>query len=100
MRRVVQYCLNETDCRRMQVLSYFGEVFDPNDCHKTCDNCATEGGRLKSDLTNVAKDAVGLVRSIEQDKITMIYAVDVFYGSKTAKVRPRPFSSPSKRSPH
>lgn len=89
VRRVVQYCINEADCRRMQVLAYFGETFDPRDCHKTCDNCATPGGgKPKSDLSDVAKDAVGLVRSIEDDKITMIYAVDVFYGSKTAKVRP------------
>ncbi|KAL8293156.1 hypothetical protein RQP46_000850 [Phenoliferia psychrophenolica] len=88
VRRVVQYCINEADCRRMQVLAYFGETFDPRDCHKTCDNCATPGGgKPKSDLSDVAKDAVGLVRSIEDDKVTMIYAVDVFYGSKTAKIK-------------
>ncbi|KAG1709138.1 Bloom syndrome [Nymphon striatum] len=41
--KMVRYCENETDCRRVQQLEYFGEVFDKNNCltyKKTiCDNC-------------------------------------------------------------
>lgn len=99
VRRVVQFCINETDCRRMQVLSYFNEAFDPRDCHETCDNCKNPGGAPKSDVTAVAQDAVGLVRSIEGDQVTMLYAVDVFYGSKAAKVRSPTRVAPRRRPP-
>ncbi|KAH9951444.1 P-loop containing nucleoside triphosphate hydrolase protein [Amylocystis lapponica] len=35
----VEYGENNVDCRRQQVLSYFGENFDPRNCHGKCDNC-------------------------------------------------------------
>ena len=36
---VLQYCENQMDCRRSQILQFFGEVFDRERCNKTCDNC-------------------------------------------------------------
>lgn len=93
VRRMVQYCLNEADCRRSQVLNYFGEKFEPKDCHKTCDNCRRATGGVLEDVREMAKAAVQLVSSIEHDKgVTMIHAIDVFRGSKTAKVGASPLS--------
>lgn len=87
VRRVVQYCMNLTDCRRSQVLSYFGENFNKDDCHKTCDNCMLLNRVEQKDVSEVAQDAIRLVQSVEQDKgITMLYAIDVFRGSQAAKV--------------
>ena len=44
--RMVQYCENQADCRRSQLLQYFGEVFDKQACRKMpeaiCDNCAAQ----------------------------------------------------------
>jgi len=40
LNRMVQFCENQTDCRRSLVLEYFGEVFDKTKCNGTCDNCA------------------------------------------------------------
>ena len=100
LRRVVQYCMNETDCRRTQVLQYFGEQFPRDQCHKTCDNCMAPKNVELRDVTGLAKDAMGLVKAIQKDKgVTMLYAIDVFRGSKTQKVRlPQlPSSSPSTR---
>ena len=41
--RMVQYCENKTDCRRAQLLGYFGELFDKERCKEitqaVCDNC-------------------------------------------------------------
>ena len=87
LRRVVQFCMNETDCRRTQVLQYFGEQFPKEQCHKTCDNCMSPKNVEQKDVTELATDAVRLVSSIERDKgITMLYAIDVFRGSKLQKV--------------
>jgi superfamily II DNA helicase RecQ len=88
LRRVVQYCMNETDCRRSQVLHYFGEQFPREQCHKTCDNCLAPKNVEHRDVTDLAKDATQLVKAIQKDKgVTMLYAIDVFRGSKTQKVR-------------
>lgn len=87
VRLVVQYCMNNTDCRRAQVLQYFGENFNKKDCHKTCDNCMGLDTFEQKDVSSFAKDAIRLVQSIEQDKgVTMLHAVDVFRGSKGQKV--------------
>ncbi|GAA5845290.1 hypothetical protein JCM9279_004831 [Rhodotorula babjevae] len=87
LRRVVQYCMNETDCRRTQVLQYFGEQFPRDQCHKTCDNCMAPKNVELRDVTGLAKDAMGLVKAIQKDKgVTMLYAIDVFRGSKTQKI--------------
>ena len=41
--QMVRYCENISDCRRMQQLQYFGEVFDTTKCGEMrlakCDNC-------------------------------------------------------------
>jgi hypothetical protein len=38
--RWLQYCQNEMDCRRVMILSHFGEVsFTKAGCRNTCDNC-------------------------------------------------------------
>ncbi|SCZ90878.1 BZ3500_MvSof-1268-A1-R1_Chr1-3g02341 [Microbotryum saponariae] len=88
VRRVVQYCMNETDCRRVQVLRYFGDNdFTAEMCHKTCDNCLAARNVEKRDVTEIAQDAIRLVQSIEREKgVTMLYAIDVFRGSKIAKI--------------
>ncbi|GAA6039228.1 hypothetical protein JCM8097_000480 [Rhodosporidiobolus ruineniae] len=87
LRRVVQYCMNETDCRRSQVLHYFGENFPREECGKTCDNCEKGHAVEKKDVTDLAKEAARLVKSIQDDKgVTMLHAIDVFRGSKTQKI--------------
>lgn len=41
----------------------------------------------QQDVSEIAQDAIRLVQSVERDKgVTMLYAIDVFRGSKNAKV--------------
>ncbi|GAA5875177.1 hypothetical protein JCM16303_005035 [Sporobolomyces ruberrimus] len=87
LRRVVQYCMNQTDCRRTQVLGYFGEQFPKEQCHKTCDNCMSPKDVEMRDVSELATAAVKLVSAIERDKgVTMLYAIDVYRGSKLQKI--------------
>jgi len=92
VRAVVQFCQNIVDCRRVQLLSYFGETFNPNDCHKFCDNCLDSSEVVTQDVTAAARDAVKLVKSLTQTgkvNVTQNYCIDVFRGSKIKEIRER-----------
>ncbi|KAI3630698.1 hypothetical protein MIR68_012133 [Amoeboaphelidium protococcarum] len=87
LRQIIMYCENKADCRRQQVLAYFGEQFNPENCNKTCDVC--KKGKVvtvKRDVTEEAKQLIQLVNEIEQDKVTMAQCLDIFKGSKSGKI--------------
>lgn len=67
--RVVQFCENVTECRRVQLLHYFGEMnFDPSQCRSRpdsmCDTCASSATFVCKDITSDAKAFVDSVNSI------------------------------------
>ncbi|PWN54448.1 ATP-dependent DNA helicase [Violaceomyces palustris] len=88
LRKVVNFCMNDTDCRRVQVLQYFNEAFTADQCHRTCDNCSTNVGCFqKQDVTDLAVKALKLVIELcSTSQVTLLYCVDVFRGSKIAKI--------------
>ena len=94
---MIAYCENKIECRRQQILTvsaetfeideqYFGETFDPRDCHRTCDNCKNDLNSYSKNVTQEAKDIVALVRELQGDKVTMNHVMDVFRGMKHAKI--------------
>ncbi|XP_076370339.1 recQ-like DNA helicase BLM isoform X2 [Tachypleus tridentatus] len=93
--RMVHYCENKTDCRRVQMLEYFGEIFDKQLCMSssktTCDNCNSKETYEMCDVTEDAKaivqcmlDIVGIRR---QNNYTLNYIVDIFKGSNNSKIQ-------------
>lgn len=62
--RVVGYCQNITDCRRVQILQYFSEEFDRSQCgypaHILCDTCEKPTETEEINMTEVAKAIVQL----------------------------------------
>ncbi len=62
--RVVEYCENAIDCRRQQVLQYFGEEFDPDQCGRTCDNCARSGTVEERNVADHVRGLVALMREL------------------------------------
>ncbi|KAI8600434.1 hypothetical protein EDD21DRAFT_134127 [Dissophora ornata] len=105
LQQMIMYCENKMDCRRAQVLSYFGEHFSPLDCANTCDNCRRNLKFDVKDVSTEAKTIIGFVRKIvynedpstrmnlynytarrEMDRFTLAYFVDLFRGAKTKKI--------------
>lgn len=88
LKKVIQYCDNQTDCRRKQILQYFGEVFDVRQCRSGCDNCR-HGQSVAKELRDVsasAKEIVELVQSIQRDQVTLVHCIDVYRGSRNKKI--------------
>lgn len=69
--RVVAYCENMVDCRRMQQMLYFGEKrFDPSICTKNivtaCDNCLRKTKGKSVDVISDVKMIIKLIKRTMQ----------------------------------
>ncbi|XP_030137816.4 recQ-like DNA helicase BLM isoform X2 [Taeniopygia guttata] len=102
---MVHYCENVVECRRVQLLAYFGETnFNPTFCKDhpevICDNCSRKKD-YKS--RNVTEDVKGIVRFVREHcgqagrmngrrnpgsgRYTLNMMVDIFLGSTSAKIQ-------------
>lgn len=81
VRIVMNYCTNVSRCRRVQVLRYFNETFDQQDCHKGCDVCLDDSEVTSRNVTKEAIDAINLVKSMSGNNTTA-HCKAVFVGSR------------------
>ena len=86
LRNVIQFCESKSDCRRVQVLNYFNESFNREDCNGTCDNCNSQSVFESRDFTDHCVAAIQLVKVIEKDNVTLLHCADVFRGGKSKKI--------------
>lgn len=90
--RMSQYCDNRLDCRRSQVLEYFGEIFDRKKCISNkatiCDNClAFESKQFTlKDITDIAQSIVKGVRELNGSDVTLLHISEILKGSMNSKV--------------
>ena len=52
--RMVGYCENKADCRRVLLLAYLGDDFHRDQCVKTCDTCVAGGTYEAVDMTSTS----------------------------------------------
>ncbi|XP_047398402.1 recQ-like DNA helicase BLM isoform X2 [Sciurus carolinensis] len=115
---MVHYCENITECRRIQLLAYFGENgFNPDFCKKypdvSCDNCCKTKDYKTKDVTDDVKNIVSFVQEYSSSqgtrnikhvgpsgRFTMNMLVDIFLGSKNAKIQSGIFGKGSAYSRH
>lgn len=96
---MVNFCENRTDCRRAQVLHYFGENFDRTFCERNrrfaCDNCLSRGCWVMKDVTEDAREVVRCVEELCQQrrKVTVNMVVDIFKGCTNKKMTKENFTN-------
>lgn len=96
---MVNFCENRTDCRRAQVLHYFGENFDREFCKRNrrfaCDNCLAETRWVMTDVTEDAREVVRCVETLNQRRtnITANQLVDIFKGATNKKTKDQKLDS-------
>ncbi|KAF6139378.1 hypothetical protein GIB67_026220 [Kingdonia uniflora] len=84
--RMVGYCENDVDCRRLLQLIHFGENFDPANCRKTCDNCSKNIRYIEKDITEISKQLIELVKLTRQQH-SLSYILEVYRGSLSQNVK-------------
>ncbi|XP_054071343.1 recQ-like DNA helicase BLM [Rissa tridactyla] len=102
---MVHYCENLVDCRRIQLLAYFGETdFNPTFCKDhpevTCDNCSRKKDYKSRNVTDEVKSIIRFVqehcgqmgrinakRNTGFGRYTLNMMVDIFLGTKSAKIQ-------------
>jgi bloom syndrome protein len=90
--RMSQYCDNRTDCRRSQILEYFGEIFDRKVCLESaqtiCDNCNAFKNNTFSikNITNEAKMICNGVKQLNSLDFTLLHLTEILKGSMNSKI--------------
>ncbi|EXA30016.1 bloom syndrome protein [Fusarium oxysporum f. sp. pisi HDV247] len=80
LRRVTAFCDNKSDCRRVEILRYFGEDFSAAQCRKTCDNCKAG---LIFEQREFSEYAIAAIRVVQaQRRITAVQCADILMGRK------------------
>lgn len=94
LNRMSQYCDNRTDCRRAQILEYFGEIFDRQKCINSkmgtiCDNCQTfsHGSYSSQDIYQETMIICKSFQQIGKKDATLLHFSEVLKGSMNAKVK-------------
>ncbi|CAL3964303.1 unnamed protein product [Diplocarpon coronariae] len=87
LKSMIGYCENRSDCRRSQVLRYFGENFSKEDCRQTCDNCCSDTVFDDVDFTDHAKSAMKIVKHVQHHNYTVLACVDILRGAPGAKTK-------------
>ncbi|OTA55509.1 hypothetical protein K449DRAFT_357398 [Hypoxylon sp. EC38] len=77
---VAAFCDNQSDCRRVEILRYFGESFDKEQCGKTCDNCLNNEVFEQKDFSEYAVAVLKIVQS--QKRLTLNQCTDYLMGKK------------------
>ncbi|PNP77302.1 hypothetical protein FNYG_09178 [Fusarium nygamai] len=80
LNRVTAFCDNKSDCRRTEILRYFGEDFSATQCRKSCDNCKAGLTFEQQDFSEYAVAAIKVVQA--QNRITAVQCSDILLGKK------------------
>lgn len=87
LKRMVQFCENRSDCRRADILAYFGEQFNKNECGHGCDNCNSDAVFEPKDVTDLVQAAISVIKALEFEHATLLYIIDILRGVNTVKMR-------------
>jgi len=87
LKRMVQFCENRSDCRRADILAYFGEAFMKEECNHSCDNCNSDSVFEAIDVTSQAQAALKIVKHLQRVNVTLLHVIDILRGMGSAKIK-------------
>ena len=87
---MLQFCEDESLCRRQQLVEFFGQKFPRAECGDTCDNCRRRERVEQRRVVDEARAAVRIVEALQRNNyespqaLTTVLAI--FRGSGAKKV--------------
>lgn len=89
LQEIREFCENEEECRRQQILRHFGEQFDPQHCRKRCDVCLRDETMVEQDFTKAANHLLQIVTDLTMkgETLSKTMLVDVYRGANKKEVR-------------
>lgn len=78
--KVISFCESKHECRRVEILRYFGEAFSRDECNKTCDNCKVGGTFELQDFSQYAKGVLEVIRL--HGRMTLAQCTEILLGKK------------------
>jgi len=98
---MLEYCLDNTICRRSLVGKYFNEEWSSSKCHKMCDNCDVNNMISEAPLRDLASDGETIVEIINKatnldERVTPLKIISAWMGTTKTKYRPDNFTQHSK----
>lgn len=88
-RRVYDFAANDVECRRVQILRYFGQSFDASKCNNQCDVCLNSDGHevYEEDMSVAAKELLSLAGDMcNTVNLTKSVLIKVYRGSKAKAI--------------
>lgn len=92
LNRIVNFCENIHECRRVLQLEYFGEHFTSEEClqnrESSCDNCLRRKDVKMLDITKECKLIMNCVREVcgNRNRFTLLYITDLLKGCSVKKI--------------
>ncbi|KAJ3655672.1 hypothetical protein Zmor_014793 [Zophobas morio] len=86
----LEYCLDQTRCRRSIIATHFEEVWDKSHCNKMCDHCSTGNTDfVYYDLTSICVDVHQLIEQAmsNDEKLTLNKLLDGWFQTGPKKLR-------------
>ncbi|MCG8387244.1 MAG: RecQ family ATP-dependent DNA helicase, partial [Cytophagales bacterium] len=84
LNRMVEFAEEQEECRRVNILRYFGEQFDKEDCQKTCDNCRAGATFHTKDYSQYAIAAIETLQ--KEGELTVAQCADILLGRGSRNV--------------
>ncbi|KAJ8070197.1 hypothetical protein OCU04_000586 [Sclerotinia nivalis] len=82
---MVRFCDNRIDCRRVQLLQYFGETFKKEEC-RNCDTCNSNDTYEERDFSSEARKVISVVSQV-QGNFAIGHFSAILEGKAIAKVK-------------
>ena len=89
LEKLIDFCEEEHECRRVLLLSYLNEEFNKENCYCMCDNCNKKSFLENIDVTKDCKDILAILFKYKDKKYYFEYNFDEFaellYGNNINK---------------
>ncbi|XP_012543096.1 ATP-dependent DNA helicase Q1 isoform X2 [Monomorium pharaonis] len=80
--KVLEYCLDQTSCRRSLIATHFEENWEESDCAKMCDHCRKPSAGKQVDVAQYCRQLYQIMTKAVQNetRLTALKLIDAWYG--------------------